>query len=70
MKKVFVFAVVLIGSIFGMTAQENSFTKEEQEMIDLSNDKWQWMSEKNGEKLADLFHETSQIVHMGGYWGK
>lgn len=70
MKKVFVFAVVLISSIFGMTAQENSFTKEEQEMIDLSNDKWQWMSEKNVEKLADLFHETSQFVHMGGYWGK
>lgn len=21
-------------------------------------------------KLAELFHENSQFVHMGGYWGK
>nr|WP_310786996.1 nuclear transport factor 2 family protein [Alistipes sp.] len=28
------------------------------------------MAEKNVEKLAELFHENSQFVHMGGYWGK
>jgi len=28
------------------------------------------MSEKNVEKLEELFHENSQFVHMGGYWGK
>lgn len=28
------------------------------------------MSEKNTEKLADLFHDTAQFVHMGAYWGK
>lgn len=70
MKKLFAFAVLFIGSIIGVTAQDSSFTKEEQEIINLSNDKWQWMSDKNVEKLADLFHETSQFVHMGGYWGK
>lgn len=70
MKKVFVLTVLLISSILGVTAQENSFSKEEQEIINLSNDKWQWMSDKNVEKLADLFHEASQFVHMGGYWGK
>lgn len=69
-KKVFVLTVLLISSILGVTAQENSFSKEEQEIINLSNDKWQWMSDKNVEKLADLFHEASQFVHMGGYWGK
>ena len=54
-----------------MTAQETvSFTPEEQEMIDLSNAKWQWMSDKNVDKLSDLFHESAQFVYMGGYWGK
>ena len=47
-----------------------SFTPEEQEIVDLSNSKWQWMSDKNVDRLADLFHESSQFVHMGGYWGK
>ena len=70
MKKLFAFAVLFIGSIIGVAAQDSSFIKEEQEIINLSNDKWQWMSDKNVEKLADLFHETSQFVHMGGYWGK
>lgn len=70
MKKVFVLAVLLISTILGVSAQKNSFSKEEQEIINLSNTKWQWMSEKNVEKLADLFHESSQFVHMGGYWGK
>lgn len=70
MKKLFSFAVLFISSIIGVAAQDSSFTKEEQEIINLSNDKWQWMSDKNVEKLADLFHETSQFVHLGGYWGK
>lgn len=70
MKKVFALAVLLISSFLSVAAQENSFSVEEQEIINLSNDKWQWMSDKNVEKLADLFHESSQFVHMGGYWGK
>lgn len=70
MKKLFAFAVLFISSIIGVAAQDSSFTKEEQEIINLSNDKWQWMSDKDVEKLTDLFHETSQFVHMGGYWGK
>ena len=28
------------------------------------------MSDKNGDKLTDLFHEKSMFVHMGGSWGK
>lgn len=57
--------------ICSMAAQDAvSFTPEEQEIVDLSNSKWQWMSDKNVDRLADLFHESSQFVHMGGYWGK
>lgn len=42
----------------------------EQEIIDLSKDKWQWMSDKNVDILDDLFHEKAVFVHMGGSWGK
>ena len=42
----------------------------EQEVIDLSKEKWRWMSERNMETLDALFHEKSVFVHMGGSWGK
>ena len=54
-----------------MSAQafaQNSGT--EQEVIKLSKDKWQWMADKNVDKLKDLFDDKSVFVHMGGSWGK
>lgn len=42
----------------------------EQEVINLSKEKWRWMSERNVETLDALFHEKSVFVHMGGSWGK
>ena len=65
---VFMFLALTVGA----KAQENQriFTAEEQAIVDLSNSKWDWMAGKNVEKLAELFHENSQFVHMGGYWGK
>lgn len=42
----------------------------EQEIINLSKQKWLWMADKNVDTLADLFHEKSKFVHMGGSWGK
>lgn len=45
-------------------------SKAEQEIIDLSKEKWKWMADKKVEPLADLFHEKSVFVHMGGSWGK
>ena len=42
----------------------------EQEVINLSKEKWQWMSERNMETLDGIFHEKSVFVHMGGSWGK
>lgn len=42
----------------------------EQEIIALSKQKWLWMSEKNVDTLAALFHDKSMFVHMGGSWGK
>ena len=36
---------------------------------ELSKNKWQWMSDKNMDKLTALFHPQAQFVHMGGSWG-
>lgn len=41
-----------------------------QEVIDLSKEKWRWMSERDGDTLDSLFHEKAVFVHMGGAWGK
>lgn len=38
----------------------------EQELLNLSRDKWQWMAERDVEALAALFHEEAVFVHMGG----
>lgn len=42
----------------------------EQEIINLSKNKWQWMSDKNVDKLTSLFHDESKFVHMSGTWKK
>jgi ketosteroid isomerase-like protein len=38
----------------------------EQEIIELSREKWRWMAERQVDTLADLFHEDAVFVHMGG----
>lgn len=45
-------------------------TKAEQEIVNLSRKKWQWMSDKNTDSLNLLFNEKCDFVHMGGTWGK
>ena len=60
MKKMMFFAVLIIVS---MTAFAQ-VSKEEQELIDLSNQKWVWMAEKNADRLAELFLDNAQFVHM------
>lgn len=50
------------------TATNN--TPEQQEIINLSKQKWQWMSDKNVDSLNVLFDEKSMFIHMGGSWGK
>ena len=42
----------------------------EQEVLDLSRQKWLWMSERNVDALSALFHDEAVFVHMGGAWGK
>ncbi|MDO8996578.1 nuclear transport factor 2 family protein [Sediminibacterium sp.] len=55
------FVILCIGSASAQT---------ENEIIQLSAKKWQWMSDKNVDSLSVLFHDKSDFVHMGGTWGK
>lgn len=50
------------------TATNN--TPEQQEIINLSKQKWNWMADKNVDSLNVLFDEKSMFIHMGGSWGK
>jgi hypothetical protein len=63
---------IILGLLFAFaTAQAYSQNSPaEQEVIKLSKDKWQWMADKDADKVKDLFHEKSVFVHMGGSWGK
>ena len=54
----------------GLNSTSRTFTAAEQEVINLSKDKWQWMADKNVDALDKLFHEKAMFVHMGGSWGK
>jgi|SRR6185312_13242564 len=45
-------------------------TPEQQEIINLSKQKWNWMADKNVDSLNVLFDDKSMFVHMGGSWGK
>jgi len=76
MKPLFSAFILLFMSTQFIFSQQNNtatpvknYTKTEQEIITLSKDKWQWMSDKDVDKLKQLFHEKAVFVHMGGSWG-
>jgi hypothetical protein len=77
MKKIIIAMLLCIASVQLLHAQANlpgsaakNPTKEEQELLDLSKAKWQWMSDKKVDTLNGLFDEKCVFVHMGGSWGK
>lgn len=72
-----ILGLFVIASLQYSVAQENktstvvtNYTGTEQEIIQLSKDKWQWMADKNVDRLTSLFDDKSVFVHMGGSWGK
>jgi len=42
----------------------------EEKVINLSKEKWRWMSERKVDSLAALFDEKAVFVHMGGTMSK
>lgn len=63
---------VLTGIFFSLiVVQLNAqHTDTEQHIKELSKAKWQWMADKDVDKLASLFHDKSKFVHMSGTWKK
>ena len=63
----------IIGVLFILIGAQVSFAQNsapENEIKELSKNKWQWMADKNVDKLATLFHDKSKFVHMSGTWKK
>lgn len=63
----------IIGLLIIMLSAQWSFAQNsaaEQEIIQLSKAKWEWMANKDVDKLEPLFHDDSRFVHMSGTWGK
>jgi hypothetical protein len=71
MKKSRIALLCILFSFQFATAQQtqtNHWT--EQDIINLSKQKWDWMSDKNVDSLGSLFDAKCEFVHMGGTWGK
>jgi hypothetical protein len=66
MKKLVILLSILLVSFSSSFAQ----TATEKELIQLSMDKWQWMSDKDVDKLDKLFDAKAKFVHMSGTWKK
>ena len=66
MKKALLILSISLMTISGVFAQTNT----EKELIQLSMDKWQWMSDKDVDKLDKLFDSKAKFVHMSGTWKK
>ncbi len=64
MKKHFFFLTFFLLSTVVSLAQ----SVQEQEIKQLSMDKWQWMADKDIAKLTSLFHPQAKFVHMSGTW--
>ena len=60
----------VIGVQWSYAQQTKTPTLQEQEVINLSKTKWNWMADKNVDSLNVLFDDKSMFVHMGGSWGK
>lgn len=68
---------LLIVTVQGAAARQKqgeastvSRTNAEQEIVNLSKQKWQWMSERKVDALDALFHDEAVFVHMGGSMSK
>ena len=67
MKRLFIGLIIITVAAHWSFAQNSDV---EQEIKDLSQQKWQWMADKNVDRLAELFHDDSRFIHMSGTWGK
>ena len=65
MKTFFIGLLIVLGAKWSFAQ-----SAADKEIRDLSKAKWQWMADKNVDKLTSLFHDKSKFVHMSGTWKK
>lgn len=71
MKRLFLGCLVLIfAQIVNGQNNKVSISTSEQQIIQVSKMKWQWMAEKKIDSLDQLFHENAMFIHMGGSMSK
>uniref|UniRef100_UPI0040489B4B nuclear transport factor 2 family protein n=1 Tax=Roseivirga sp. TaxID=1964215 RepID=UPI0040489B4B len=71
MRALIVALIISTISFLNLSAQSGPvLTNEQQALLSLSKNKWQWMADKDVDKLANLFHDQSKFVHMSGTWRK
>ena len=71
MKLLMLILCFLTASLEWSRAQQTKTpTPQEQEVINLSKLKWDWMADKKVDTLDALFDDKAVFVHMGGSWGK
>lgn len=75
MKTILSGLVLLLVNLHSSYAQNTNnamsvHTAAEKEVMQLSKQKWLWMSDKNVDSLQVLFDDKSMFIHMGGSWGK
>jgi hypothetical protein len=66
MKKYFLIPLFIVAMTSATTVEPDASQQSEQELLNLSKQKWQWMADRNVDALDDLFHEEAVFVHMGG----
>jgi hypothetical protein len=66
--KHFILVLSLLPGVLCADAQSNN--AEQEVILNLSKEKWQWMADKSVDKLGSLFHDKSKFVHMSGTWKK
>ena len=64
MRIYFLISLLILTTINSVAITSNN-SEQEQELINLSKIKWQWMADKNVDSLDILFHEKAVFVHMG-----
>ncbi len=63
--------IIIIALAYVFAGPNVAFSQDiNQEIVELSKTKWEWMASKDVKNLADLFDEESKFVHMSGSWKK
>ncbi len=62
--------IFLLTIVAVLSSNAQTDTDTEKNILNLSKEKWQWMADKNTDKLAPLFHDKAKFVHMSGTWKK